>query len=269
MPMNLPLVDVRGLTVDFAGRGGVPATHAVRDVTFDIARGETLALVGASGSGKSTTGRALLRLVIPTAGEVAFDGHALSSLAREPLRRLRRRMQIVFQDPALALDPRRSVGASVREGIDAHAAELRVANDADVASRVAILLEEVGLRAADATRYPHEFSGGQRQRVAIARALAVEPEFIVLDEAVSALDVSVQTQILELLVRLQRERGLTYLFIAHNLAVVERIATRVAVMQRGRIVELAPAATLYANPQEAYTRALLAAVPTIPSVGKS
>ena len=267
--MSAPLVEVRGLTVDFVGRTGATVTHAVRDLTFDIARGETLALVGASGSGKSTTGRALLRLIEPTAGSVVFDGRVLSTLAGEPLRQLRRRMQIVFQDPSLALDPRRTVGASIREGIDAHAAALRVADNADATARVARLLDEVGLRAVDAARFPHEFSGGQRQRVAIARALAVEPEFIVLDEAVSALDVTVQSQILDLLAALQRDRGLTYLFIAHNLAVVERIATRVAVMQLGRIVELAPAAALYANPREPYTRALLAAVPVVPSLANS
>jgi ABC-type oligopeptide transport system ATPase subunit len=267
--MSETLVEVRGLSVDFAGRGGAAVTHAVRDVSFDIARGETLALVGASGSGKSTTGRALLRLIEPTAGTIVFDDTDLTTLAREPLRQLRRRMQIVFQDPSLALDPRRTVGASIREGIDAHAAALRVADDADIIAHVARLLDEVGLRATDASRYPHEFSGGQRQRVAIARALAVEPEFIVLDEAVSALDVTVQSQILNLLVALQRDRGLAYLFIAHNLAVVERIATRVAVMQLGRIVEIAPAATLYANPHDPYTKALLAAVPVIPSFASS
>jgi ABC-type oligopeptide transport system ATPase subunit len=264
--MSGPLVEVRGLSVDFAGRAGAPVAHAVRDVSFEIARGETLALVGASGSGKSTTGRAILRLIEPTAGTIVFDGAALTTLAREPLRQLRRRMQIVFQDPSMALDPRRAVGASIREGIDAHTTALCVADAADATTRVARLLDEVGLRTADAARYPHELSGGQRQRVAIARALAVAPEFIVLDEAVSALDVTVQSRILDLLVSLQRDRGLTYLFIAHNLAVVERIATRVAVMQLGRIVELAPAPTLYADPHDPYTKALLAAVPTIPAI---
>jgi ABC-type oligopeptide transport system ATPase subunit len=264
--MNSPLVEVRGLSVDFAGRGGAAVTHAVFDVSFDIPRGETLALVGASGSGKSTTGRALLRLIEPTFGTIVFDGASVRTLAREPLRQLRRRMQIVFQDPSMALDPRRTVGASIREGIDAHTAALRVADDADAMARVARLLDEVGLRDADASRYPHELSGGQRQRVAIARALAVEPEFIVLDEAVSALDVTVQSRILDLLIALQRDRGLTYLFIAHNLAVVERIATRVAVMQLGRIVELETATALYASPREPYTKALLAAVPAIPTI---
>jgi ABC-type oligopeptide transport system ATPase subunit len=233
------------------------ANAAVNDVTFDIARGETLALVGESGSGKTTTGRAILRLIEPTAGRVTFDGTDVLALEREPLRKLRRRMQIVFQDPHTSLDPRMRVGRTVREGIEAH----QLAEGAEADARVARALDEVGLRASDATKLPHEFSGGQRQRIAIARALAVEPEFVVLDEAVSALDVVVQAQILALLMQLQRDRGLTYLFIAHNLAVVEQIATRVAVMYFGRIVELADAATLYASPQHGYTRALLSAVP--------
>ncbi len=267
--MNTALVQVRALRVSFPARGGAGATHAVHDLSFDIARGETLALVGESGSGKSTTGRALLRLIEPTAGTVSFDGANLASLGREPLRQLRRRMQIVFQDPSLALDPRRTVGATIREGMDAHRTALRIADDADVTARVARLLGEVGLSADAAARYPHEFSGGQRQRIAIARALAVEPEFVVLDEAVSALDVTVQAQVLTLLERLQRERGLTYLFIAHNLAIVERLATRVAVMHRGRLVEIAPAAELYANPRDPYTKALLAAVPKLPPFAKT
>jgi oligopeptide/dipeptide ABC transporter ATP-binding protein len=259
--MTEPLVRVRGLTVAYPGRGGAPPVHAVRDVSFDIARGETLALVGESGCGKSTTGRALLRLIEPTAGSVSFDGVALGTLRREPMRQLRRRMQIVFQDPGLALDPRMTAGAAIREGIDAHATALAVRDDTDVTRRVARLLEEVGLSPDDAGRYPHEFSGGQRQRIAIARALAVQPDFLVLDEAVSALDVTVQRQILDLLSTLQRERALTYLFVAHNLAVVERSATRVAVMYLGRIVELAPSAQLYAAPRHPYTQALLSAVP--------
>ena len=262
--MSGPLVSARGLTVEFPGRGGAPVTHAVRDLSFDIARGEILALVGASGCGKSTTGRALLRLIEPTAGMVSFDGVELGALQRQELRRLRRRMQIVFQDPSLALDPRRTVGASIREGLDAHAEALHVTGESDAALRVARLLDEVGLREADAVSYPHELSGGQRQRVAIARALAVEPEFIVLDEAVSALDVTVQACVLDLLRTLQRDRGLTYLFIAHNLAVVEQIATRVAVMQRGAIVELSAATDLFSAPVHEATKALLAAVPDIP-----
>jgi peptide/nickel transport system ATP-binding protein/oligopeptide transport system ATP-binding protein len=238
------------------GAGQEP-TRAVDDVSFDIIRGETLALVGESGSGKTTTGRAILRLIEPTSGSVSFDGTDVLALGREPLRKLRRRMQIVFQDPNTSLDPRMRIGRTVREGIEAH----HIAEGSDADARVARALEEVGLRASDASKLPHEFSGGQRQRIAIARALAVEPEFVVLDEAVSALDVTVQAQVLALLMQLQRDRGLTYLFIAHNLAIVERIATRVAVMYLGRVVELADAATLYAAPQHGYTKALLSAVP--------
>ena len=256
------LMSVRNLTHEYPARrtlfgsAGAPR-RAVDDVTFDIRRGETLALVGESGSGKTTTGRAILRLIEPTSGSVTFDGTDVLALEREPLRRLRRRMQIVFQDPQSSLDPRMRIGRTVREGIEAH----EIAEGADADARVARALEEVGLHASDAAKLPHEFSGGQRQRIAIARALAVEPEFVVLDEAVSALDVTVQAQILALLTQLQRDRGLTYLFIAHNLAVVERIATRVAVMYVGRVVELADAATLYASPQHGYTKSLLSAVP--------
>jgi ABC-type oligopeptide transport system ATPase subunit len=256
------LVSVSHLTHEYPARhtlfGNAPKPNrAVDDVSFDITRGETLALVGESGSGKTTTGRAILRLIEPTSGRVIFDGTDVLALDREPLRRLRRRMQIVFQDPNTSLDPRMRIGRTVREGIEAH----DIAEGSEADARVARALEEVGLRASDASKLPHEFSGGQRQRIAIARALAVEPEFVVLDEAVSALDVTVQAQVLELLMDLQRNRGLTYLFIAHNLAVVERIATRVAVMYLGRVVELAEAATLYANPTHGYTKALLSAVP--------
>jgi ABC-type oligopeptide transport system ATPase subunit len=261
-PPSETLVSVRHLTHEYPARrslfGAAAATQpAVNDVSFDIARGETLALVGESGCGKTTTGRAILRLIEPTSGSVTFDGIDVLALRRERLRKLRRRMQVVFQDPNTSLDPRMRVGRSVREGIEAH----ELADGAAADARVGRALEEVGLHASDATKLPHEFSGGQRQRIAIARALAVEPEFVVLDEAVSALDVTVQAQVLELLRRLQRDRGLTYLFIAHNLAVVERIATRVAVMYLGRIVELAEAAALYSAPQHGYTKALLSAVP--------
>ena len=260
--MRAPLISVSRLTHDFPARrtllGASHATiRAVNDVSFDIARGETLALVGESGCGKTTTGRAILRLIEPTSGHVTFDGIDVLTLQREPLRKLRRRMQVVFQDPHTSLDPRMRVGRTVREGIEAH----ELAEGAEADARVARALEEVGLRVSDAAKLPHEFSGGQRQRIAIARALAVEPEFVVLDEAVSALDVTVQAQVLALLMQLQRDRGLTYLFIAHNLAVVERIATRVAVMYLGRIVEIAAAAALYSSPQHGYTKALLSAVP--------
>jgi len=252
------LLEVRGLVVEYPARDG--PTRAVDDVSLDIARGETLALVGESGSGKSSLGRAVLRLVKPAAGSVRFDGSDVRTLSGGALRQFRRRAQVVFQDPKASLDPRLRVGDIVREGIDIH----RLAPRADADRRVARLLEEVGLSAADASRFPHAFSGGERQRIAIARALAVEPEFVVLDEAVSALDVLVRAQVLALLAALQAARGLTYLFIAHDLAVVERIATRVAVMQRGRVVECAPTAALFATPVSPAAQALLAAIPRIP-----
>ena len=260
--MRGALLSVRNLTHVYPARrtlfgAAAEAKPAVNDVSFDIARGETLALVGESGSGKTTTGRAILRLIEPTSGSVAFDGINVLALDREPLRKLRRRMQVVFQDPHTSLDPRMRVGRTVREGIEAH----ELAEGAAADARVARALEEVGLRASDAAKLPHEFSGGQRQRIAIARALAVEPEFVVLDEAVSALDVVVQAQVLALLMQLQRDRRLTYLFIAHNLAVVEQIATaHVAVMYVGRVVELEEAATLYASPQQGYTKKALLSV---------
>ena len=260
---DTPLVSVRNLTKLYpAGHSAfgraAGEVRAVDGVTFDVFRGETLALVGESGCGKTTTGRLILRLVEPTAGDVQFDGVDVRALDRTSLRQLRRRMQAVFQDPFTSLNPRMTVGRTVKEGMEVH----RLARGSEADARTAKLLDEVGLGASAATRYPHELSGGQRQRVAIARALAVEPAFIVLDEAVSALDVTVQGQVLTLLAQLQRDRGLTYLFIAHNLAVVERVATRVAVMYLGRIVELATASRLYAAPRHPYTRALLSAVPS-------
>jgi oligopeptide/dipeptide ABC transporter ATP-binding protein len=230
---------------------------AVEKISFDIPRGETLALVGESGCGKSTTGRAILRLIEPTAGTVTFDGADVGALEPAPLRRLRRRMQIIFQDPMSSLNPRMTIGEIVGEGLAIH----DIATGAAATTRVKQLLDEVGLRPEYTTRYPHEFSGGQRQRIGIARALAVEPDFIVCDEPVSALDVSVQAQVINLLLDLQQRRGLTYLFIAHDLAVVAHMATRVAVMYLGHIVELAPAAELYRAPRMPYTRALLSAVP--------
>ncbi len=256
------LLNVQSLTKDFPVRGGWfgkggGTVRAVNDVSFTVRAGETLALVGESGCGKTTTGRAILRLVEPTSGSVHFDGTDLLSLRGEALRRMRRHMQIVFQDPFGSLNPRMSVGAAIAEGMLVH----QIARGAAAQTRVAQLLDEVGLRPEHAARYPHEFSGGQRQRIGIARALAVEPKFIVCDEPVSALDVSVQAQVINLLRDLQRDRGLAYLFIAHDLAVVSHMADRVAVMYLGRIVELASRATLFQSAQMPYTQALLSAVP--------
>ena len=262
------LLEVRDLTKHFPVRRGwfggeADSVRAVDGVSFDVHAGETLALVGESGCGKTTTGRSILRLVEPTSGTVRFDGTDVLSLRGETLRRLRRHMQIVFQDPFGSLNPRLTIGAAIREGLIVH----DLAHGADADRRVTHLLDEVGLRAEYALRYPHEFSGGQRQRVGIARALAVEPKFIVCDEPVSALDVSVQAQVVNLLRDLQRDRGLAYLFIAHDLAVVSHMADRVAVMYLGRIVELAPRVALFATPRMPYTQALLSAVP-VPEPGR-
>lgn len=259
--MSTPLVSVRGLRVEHRaaatwGRGHTVV--AVDDVSFDIARGATLALVGESGCGKTSTARAVLRLIPAAAGSISYDGADLLALDGEALRRHRKRMQIVFQDPYGSLNPRHTVRAIVAEGLIVH----QIAPADQLTQRVVNLLEEVGLSASDLGRYPHELSGGQRQRVAIARALAVDPEFLVLDEAVSSLDVTTQAQVLALIAKLRDARQLTCLFIAHNLAVVQRVASDVAVMQGGRIVEHSPAAQLFAAPAHQYTRSLLDAVPT-------
>ena len=238
------------------GGGGGPV-RAVDGVSFEIAAGETLALVGESGSGKTTVGRSILRLVKPTAGTVTFEGRDVLSLDRQALRALRRRMQIIFQDPAGALNPRMRIGEAIAEGLEIHA----IVAKPEIPARVAALMQEVGLDPALAGRYPRELSGGQRQRVGIARALAVEPSFLVCDEPVSALDVSVQAQVINLLADLQRRRGLSYLFIAHDLAVVRQLAHRVAVMYLGRIVEEGAAEAVLSAPRHPYTVALRSAVP--------
>ena len=260
--MTTPLVDVERLVKHYPGGGGFftpsrPPVQAVDGVSFTIAAGETLGLVGESGSGKSTVGRAVLRLEPPTSGTVRFEGTDLASLDASTLRATRQRMQIVFQDPFGSLNPRRTIGESIAEGMVIH----RLVPAAAMAARVAELLTEVGLDPSYAERYPHEFSGGQRQRIGIARALAVEPRFIVCDEPVSALDVSVQAQVINLLLDLRERRGLAYLFIAHDLAVVRQVAHRVAVMYLGTIVEIGPARAVIGAPRHPYTQALVSAVP--------
>ncbi len=256
------LIEVEDLKVYFPIRSGifqqaVGAVKAVDGVSFTIRRGETLGLVGESGCGKSTTGRALIRLREPTEGKVTFDGIDLTSLKPDALRKMRRRMQIIFQDPYGSLDPRMTVGSTIAEPIETH----DLASGDAKRERIADLLRLVGLDPTYVSRYPHEFSGGQRQRIGVARALAVEPEFIVCDEPISALDVSIQGQVLNLLTDLRERLGLTYLFIAHDLSVVKHISDRVAVMYLGKIVEIGPPDQVYGAPGHPYTRALLSAVP--------
>ena len=235
----------------------VGAVHAVDGVSFDIIQGETLGLVGESGCGKSTTGRTILRLIEPSAGRVEFDGQDVGAMGRPALQHLRRRMQMIFQDPFASLNPRKTIGAAIAEPMRVHA----IGDRGETGDRTAALLRRVGLLPEMAQRYPHEFSGGQRQRIAIARALALSPELVVADEAVSALDVSVKAQVLNLMLDLQEELGLTYLFISHDMAVVERVSHRIAVMYLGEIVEIGPRAAILGDPAHPYTRKLLAAVP--------
>ncbi len=234
--------------------------RAVDDVSFDLYKGETLGLVGESGCGKSTLGRCLLRLLEPDAGEVFFDGRNLGELSASELRSMRKRMQIIFQDPYSSLNPRMTVSEILSEPLEIHGLH---AGRENRLKRIHELLDLCGLRRDSTQKYPHEFSGGQRQRICIARALAVEPEFIVCDEPVSALDVSIQAQIINLLQDLQKNLGLTYLFVAHDLRVVEHVSSRVAVMYLGKIVELAEASELYRNPKHPYTQALLSAIPVL------
>jgi oligopeptide transport system ATP-binding protein len=261
--MSEPLLKVQNLTKAFPIRSGLlqrqtGAVQAVNGVDFHIDASETLGLVGESGCGKSTTGRCVLRLIEPTSGDIIFEGKNVRALDGEALRALRRDIQIIFQDPYASLNPRMNVGAIIGEALVIHKL---AKNNREFDDRVVSLLETVGLKADHRTRFPHEFSGGQRQRIGIARALAVEPKLIICDEPVSALDVSIQAQVINLLEDLQQKFGLAYLFVAHDLSVVEHISRRVAVMYLGRIVEMAESRALYASPKHPYTEALLSAVP--------
>ncbi len=261
MPDGQPLLQVEGLSKNFPLRGGSGVIHAVQEVSFKVMRGQTLALVGESGCGKSTTGRMILRLIEPSSGTIRLDGEDVSAARGSELQKLRRRIGIVFQDPMGALNPRRTVGASVIEPLLVHGIPR-----SEHSGRLAELLRDVELDMDFARRYPHELSGGQRQRVCIARALALQPELIVADEPVSALDASIQAQVLDLLLRLQAEHGLSYLFISHDLSVVRFLSDQVAVMYAGRIVEQGSKQAVFEAPAHPYTRALLAAIP-VPEAG--
>ena len=265
---TLPLIEADALSKTFPAKGvfrrGRPV-QAVRQIHARVARGEALGVVGESGSGKSTLGRMMLGLLPATSGSLRFDGKEMEGISRAEWRRLRRRMQIVFQDPFSSLDPRRRIGPQIADGMDIHG----LASGAEQAQRVGELLARVGLDPAHAQRFPHEFSGGQRQRIGIARALAVQPEFLVCDESVAALDVSIQAQVLNLFMRLRQELDLTYLFISHDLGVVEHLSDRVVIMYLGRVVEEAPAEEVFARANHPYTQSLLAAVPRIEARKKS
>ncbi|MGB5760554.1 MAG: ATP-binding cassette domain-containing protein [Acidimicrobiales bacterium] len=251
-----PLVTVESLCKVFPVSGGAKV-HAVEHVSLQVGRGETLAVVGESGCGKSTLAHLIIRLLDPTSGRIELDGADITNLSPRAMREHRQKMQIVFQDPFASLDPRRTVGRAVGEPLRVH----KVASGEDLRNRVGDLFERVGLERSQTGQFPHQFSGGQRQRICIARALALEPELVIADEAVSALDVSIQAQVINLMMDLQTEMGLSYLFISHDLAVVERISHRVAVMYLGQIVELGPRAAIFENPQHSYTKRLLDAVP--------
>lgn len=253
------LLEVTGLAKEFVVKGKKNKIKAVDGVSFSLKAGETLGIVGESGSGKSTLGRLVLRLLEPTAGEITFDGQKISDLKPKKLRSARRQMQMIFQDPFASLDPRMTVEDLIREPLDIH----KIGNDSERAELVKNIISQVGLTADALTRFPHEFSGGQRQRISIARAIITRPKLIIADEPVSALDVSIQSQILNLMLDLRREMNLTYIFISHDLSVIQHIADKVAVMYLGKIVEYAPVEEIFTRPQHPYTKALISAVPQI------
>lgn len=256
---NQPLLSVSGLAKEFAIKGNKQKIKAVDGVSFTLSAGETLGVVGESGSGKSTLGRLVLRLLEPTAGEITFDGQKISELKPKELRAARRQMQMIFQDPFASLDPRMTIEALIREPLDIH----KIGTESERAEMVKNIVSHVGLTPDALTRYPHEFSGGQRQRISIARAIITRPKLIVADEPVSALDVSIQSQILNLMLDLRNEMNLTYIFISHDLSVIQHIADKVAVMYLGKIVEFATVEEIFKNPQHPYTKALISAVPQI------